>query len=147
MMGDEKEYGGDVTCVDAHRAATNNRMSTIIDVRTKHEWQTIGIPFLENGQNSIGFIEWQKFPEMQFNDTFVADVEKFISAKGASKSDPIYLLCRTGGRSKNAAIALTQAGFTQAKNILSGFEGVPDENGERGTIEGWQFNKLPWKKE
>jgi hypothetical protein len=37
-------------------------------------------------------------------------------------------------------------GYTQAFNILSGFEGQPDDSGQRGNINGWQADGLPWTK-
>ena len=41
----------------------------------------------------------------------------------SDKAAPVLLLCRSGARSRAAAIALTRAGFAQAFNIADGFEG------------------------
>ena len=55
------------------------------------------------------------------------------------------LLCRSGARSRAAAIALTEAGFAQAFNIAGGFEGDMDGEGHRGNREGWKAENLPWR--
>lgn len=39
---------------------------------------------------------------------------------GAKKDSPLYLICRSGGRSMQAAQALERAGFTQLVNIEGG---------------------------
>src|SRR3546814_2640793 len=46
------------------------------------------------------FISWQVYPEMARNANFEADVD----ALGVKKDAPIYFLCRTGGRSRAAAV-------------------------------------------
>jgi rhodanese-related sulfurtransferase len=55
------------------------------------------------------------------------------------------LLCRSGARSRAAAIALTGAGFAQAFNIGDGFEGDVDPQGHRGNRNGWKAANLPWR--
>lgn len=51
---------------------------------------------------------------------FVEHVKKLFP----NKSTPIYVLCRTGVRSVGAANLLTDAGYTQVRNIWEGFWGV-----------------------
>jgi rhodanese-related sulfurtransferase len=55
------------------------------------------------------------------------------------------LFCRSGVRSHHAAIAVTQAGYTNAYNVLQGFEGDKNPNGQRNTLGGWRAAGLPWK--
>ena len=43
-----------------------------------------------------------------------------------------------------AAEAATKAGFTNAFNILEGFEGDLDADTRRGSLGGWRFHALPW---
>jgi rhodanese-related sulfurtransferase len=57
----------------------------------------------------------------------------------------VLVMCRSGARSRAAAIALTQAGFRQAINIGDGFEGDMDEDGHRGNRNGWKQADLPWR--
>jgi rhodanese-related sulfurtransferase len=53
-------------------------------------------------------------------------------------------LCRSGVRSRDAAIAMTAAGFKACYNVASGFEGDKDAAGHRGTVSGWKVDGLPW---
>ena len=57
----------------------------------------------------------------------------------------VLVICRSGARSRAAAIALTRAGFTQAFNIAGGFEGDADAQGHRGNLNGWKASDLPWR--
>jgi rhodanese-related sulfurtransferase len=57
----------------------------------------------------------------------------------------VLLLCRSGGRSRAAAIALTGAGFKACYNIVEGFEGDRDGLGHRGSVGGWKAAGLPWR--
>jgi rhodanese-related sulfurtransferase len=54
-------------------------------------------------------------------------------------------LCRSGVRSRAAAIAMTRAGFSRAYNIAGGFEGDLDGERHRGAANGWKAAGLPWK--
>lgn len=56
----------------------------------------------------------------QTNEDFVAYVERIIP----NKDTPIYTLCRTGVRSVGAANILTDAGYTNVRNIWEGFVGI-----------------------
>jgi rhodanese-related sulfurtransferase len=69
----------------------------------------------------------------------MSDLEALVS-----KSAVIMLLCRSGVRSHHAAIALTQAGYAHAYNVLQGFEGDKDPNGQRNKLGGWRAAGLPW---
>lgn len=53
-------------------------------------------------------------------DAFVRYVESIIP----NKNTPIYTLCRTGVRSVGAANVLTDAGYTNVRNIWEGFVGI-----------------------
>ncbi|MNN95427.1 hypothetical protein D3C81_2142330 [compost metagenome] len=56
----------------------------------------------------------------------------------------VVLLCRSGVRSVAAAQRATALGL-EAYNILEGFEGDADENGQRGRLGGWRLAGLPWR--
>jgi rhodanese-related sulfurtransferase len=64
---------------------------------------------------------------------------------GADKDAPVLFLCRSGARSRSAAIALTQAGYGRAYNVAGGFEGDLDGDRHRGHKNGWKAAGLPWK--
>jgi rhodanese-related sulfurtransferase len=53
-------------------------------------------------------------------------------------------LCRSGGRSHNAAAAAAAAGYAQSFNVLQGFEGDKNDKGQRNTVGGWRAAGLPW---
>ena len=63
----------------------------------------------------------------------------------SAKDAPLYFLCRSGIRSKAAAIAMAEAGFTACFNVAGGFEGPPDDRGHRGGSSGWKAEGLPWR--
>jgi rhodanese-related sulfurtransferase len=56
----------------------------------------------------------------QPGEDFVAYVESIVP----NKDTPIYTMCRTGVRSVGAAELLTEAGYTEVRNIWEGFVGI-----------------------
>jgi rhodanese-related sulfurtransferase len=90
-------------------------------------------------------IEWQSYPSMQINPDFIADAAEQLQAAGAGPDTPVLFLCRSGARSRAAAVAMTRAGFHKAFNIAGGFEGDLDGEGHRGKINGWKATGLPWR--
>ena len=53
-------------------------------------------------------------------------------------------MCRTGGRSHNAAAIAAEMGFAEAYNMLEGFEGEANADKQRTLINGWKHAGLPW---
>ena len=60
------------------------------------------------------------------------------------KGAPLLMICRSGARSRSAAIALTAAGYGPCFNIKDGFEGALDPERHRGSAAGWKAEGLPW---
>jgi rhodanese-related sulfurtransferase len=112
-----------------------------VDVRTRAEWNFVGKPDLSGLGRQAHFVEWQDFPAGTPDPGFVA---KAAAALTASKDAPVLFLCRSGGRSRAAAIAMTAAGYSRAYNIAGGFEGDLDRDGHRGSKNGWKAAGLPW---
>lgn len=137
-------YAGDVECRDAWDALASDPDAVLVDVRTVPEWNFVGIPDLAGIGKSVVLIEWQSYPAMTVNDRFVAELEEALSARGVDRSAPVYFLCRSGARSRSAAMAATTAGFSAAHNVPGGFEGPLDESRHRGTGGGWKASGLPW---
>ena len=133
-------YAGDVTPTQAYAAATGPDEALLVDVRTKAEWTYVGVPVLEGAAHDVAFVEWSTFPDGRLNEAFVEEVR----AAGLGPGRPVYLLCRSGVRSKAAADALTDAGLGPAYNVLEGFEGPHDHEGHR-TLGGWKDAGLPWR--
>lgn len=70
-----------------------------------------------------------------------------IVSSGVVKTAPLIFICRSGGRSKSAAIALTKAGYKHCYNLAGGFEGPHDNAKHRGSVAGWKAAGLPWTQE
>lgn len=126
-------YGGALTPQEAHELLQLAPNARLIDVRTHAECDWVGrVP------NAIE-IEWLSYPGMQPNPHFVQTLKHSLS------SDTLLLfMCRSGARSSAAAKAATEAGFPECYNVLEGFEGDKDANGQRNKCGGWRVAGLPW---
>ncbi len=136
------EYAGDISADDAWKQLQGDPKAQLIDVRTMAEWNFVGVPDLGGLGRKVHCVEWQSFPTGAQNPGFVAEAS---AALGADKSAPVLLICRSGARSRAAAIALTRAGFEKAFNVAGGFEGDTDGEGHRGRVNGWKAANLPWR--
>ena len=106
----------------------------MVDVRTRAELDWVGrVP------DAVG-IEWVIYPGMKSNANFIAQLEQQVD-----KEALVMFICRSGVRSHNAAIAATQAGYSDCYNVLEGFEGDKDADGHRNVLNGWRKRELPWE--
>jgi len=135
------DYAGDLSVTEAWELLSQSRAAQLVDVRTAAEWAFVGLPDLTSLGRTVQRVEWVSFPTMAPNPGFVSDV---MAAAGDDKSAPILFLCRSGARSRSAAMALTAAGYTKAFNIAGGFEGDLNDCRQRGKINGWKAEGLPW---
>lgn len=115
--------------------------AVLCDVRTEAEWLFVGVPDLADLAKVVTMIPWQVYPSMAQNAGFV---EK-LAASGLTPEHRIFFICRTGGRSRAAALAAQAAGFPDCYNVADGFEGPVDPDGHRGTVAGWKAEDLPWR--
>lgn len=138
---DSLAYAGDVTPSEAWSALTQNETSQLVDVRTQAEWAFSGIPSLDTIQKTVKTISWKFYPQFNVNPDFIAQLEAAVP----DKTTPLYFLCKTGGRSTDAAIAATKAGYQHCFNIEGGFEGDINSNHQRGQVNGWKASRLPWQ--
>lgn len=134
-------YAGDISAMEAWEKLAGDPRAQLVDVRTLAEWNFVGVPDLSSLGRQVHCIEWQQFPSGARNPGFVAEAAQVLSDKDA----PVMLLCRSGARSRAAAIALTQAGYAHAFNVAGGFEGDIDDQGHRGNRDGWKAGSLPWR--
>jgi rhodanese-related sulfurtransferase len=134
------DYAGDVDVTEAWRRLSEDPEAVLIDVRTTAEWNFVGLPDLSPLEKQVLQSEWKSFPSMALNPDFLAKVEQADIDKNAA----VLLLCRSGQRSRDAAIRLTAAGYKNCYNVAGGFEGDKNAAGHRGTVGGWQFAGLPW---
>jgi len=126
-------YAGALLPAEAHALMQGLPEAKLIDVRTRAELEWVGqVP------GSL-VIEWNTWPGGGRNPNFIAEFEASIG-----KNAIAMFLCRSGVRSHHAAIAVTKAGHSNAYNVLQGFEGDKDQNGQRNKLGGWRAASLPW---
>ncbi|HYC49104.1 MAG TPA: rhodanese-like domain-containing protein [Burkholderiales bacterium] len=125
-------YEGAVTPQEAHELV-QQAGAKLVDVRTRAELEWVGrIPGAVE-------VELLTYPGGRPNPDFVQQLEQKVP-----KDAPVLFICRSGGRSHNAATMATQAGYVEAFNVLEGFEGDKDASGHRNTKGGWRHAGLPW---
>src|SRR5689334_2977506 len=85
-------YRGAVTPAEAHELVKNHPNTTLVDVRTRAEWDYVGrIPGAVE-------IEILSYPGNRPNPAFISELEQKVS-----KDATVLFICRSGGRSHNAA--------------------------------------------
>jgi rhodanese-related sulfurtransferase len=127
-------YAGALLPAEAYNLMQGLPEAKLVDVRTRAELEWVGrVP-------DAVLVEWNTWPSGSRNLNFIAEFEALIP-----KNAIAMLFCRSGVRSHHAAIAVTQAGYTSAYNVLQGFEGDKNPNGQRNTLGGWRAAGLPWK--
>ena len=125
-------FAGGIAPRDA-LALVESGHAVLVDVRSAEERKFVGyVP------GSV-HVAWATGTSLTRNPRFARELE----AK-TGKDAVVLLLCRSGNRSALAAEAATKAGFSNAFNVLEGFEGQLDEQQRRGTQDGWRFLGLPW---
>ena len=134
-------YAGDVSPATAWKILGERSDAVLIDVRTRAEWNYVGLPDLASIGKKPALLEWQVFPSMQPNQDFVSA----LSGAVADKDAPMLFLCRSGARSAAAAKAMTAAGYSSCFNVADGFEGPLDAQAKRGAAAGWKAAGLPWR--
>ncbi|MET3811388.1 rhodanese-like domain-containing protein [Arthrobacter sp. UYEF3] len=130
-------YAADLTPQEAW--AKLGAGATLVDVRTKAEWEQVGVPVTTSATDSRRdplFVQWNLAGGTP-NPQFLAQLREQAPAPDAE----LVFLCRSGVRSVAAANAAAAAGYT-AYNVLEGFEGEPDRSGAR-TVNGWKNRGLP----
>ncbi len=126
-------YTGLVTPEESSVLLEKNEHAVLVDVRTHAELEFVG--------KILGavHIEWASYPGMRINSGFSKLLEKQVD-----KEALVIFVCRTGGRSHNAATLAATLGFSEAYNMLEGFEGDANTEMQRTQINGWRHAGLPW---
>jgi rhodanese-related sulfurtransferase len=137
-------YAGDIDAKDAWSALSDTREAMLIDVRTAAEWSYVGLPSLASIGKAPLLVAWDEFPSGQLVPNFIGRLKAELAKHGAGQDAPLYFLCRSGNRSRHAAIAATAAGYGHSYNIALGFEGRLDADRHRGTAGSWKAENLPW---
>ncbi len=137
-------YAGDMLSTDAYGFLAGEATATLIDVRTQAEWAYVGVPDLSLLGKTALFLEWQSFPSMQVDERFAVRLSSLLETVGTTRGAPLVFLCRSGVRSRHAAVVMTNAGWAPCFNISDGFEGPLDARRHRGVVCGWKAAGLPW---
>ena len=130
----ELPYSGALTPEEAWEVWQSAAAAKLVDIRTRAEWDWVGrIP------GAIE-IEWQTYPDGAPNPDFLTQLSRQVDPEAT-----LLLICRSGVRSHHAACLASDAGYTECYNVLEGFEGSLDANGQRGHVGGWRLAGLPWR--
>lgn len=127
-------YSGALMPDEALAVLQQVSQSRLVDVRTSAEWQFVG------GPEPAVRLEWKSWPGMVPNPHFLTQLRNQVDAE-----DVLLFLCRSGGRSHEAAALAAGNGFAECYNILEGFEGDLDDTQKRGGRNGWKARGLPWR--
>lgn len=136
-------YAGDLSPRESWDLLSTDAQGQLVDVRTVAEWNFVGVPDLSSLKRRVLFCELQRFPAGS-NPDFVEEVVEALKQSNYRKGAPLLMICRSGARSRAAAIALTAAGYAPCFNIKDGFEGALDAERHRGAAAGWKAEGLPW---
>ena len=126
----------DLTPKEAWSLLQSEPDALLIDIRMEIESMYVGRP------PGAVHVAWYEYPEFTPNPPQF--VEQVMHEAGR-KDRTVLVLCRSGQRSVDAALALEQHGFTQVINVLHGFEGDLDAAFHRSTVNGWRHDGLPWE--
>ena len=133
---------------EAWKILKENSDSLLIDVRTKEEYDFVGFADLTSiNSNRSLFLPWRIYPNMAMNESFTEDLSILISKifiNHKPKNIDLLFICRSGGRSMEAALFMSDFGYN-CYNIIGGFEGAIDSFGHRGTTSSWKAENLPWR--
>jgi len=138
-------YAGDISARDAWEALRRSEPAVLVDVRSRAEWIFVGVPVLSSIGKSTVLVDWNDFATGTVVPDFVGRLKTALSNSDAATDAPLYFICRSGNRSRNAAIAATAAGFAPCYNIAHGFEGDLDTERHRNTPGSWKAEGLPWE--
>ena len=119
-------YAGDISPTDTFAALQADPQAVLVDVRTSAEWAYVGVPDLARVGRDAILIEWVTYPGGARNDNFVDQLREAGIAEGQS----VYFLCRSGVRSKHAAVGL----FLYSRNASAKQEGIKTVEIARGAI-------------
>lgn len=135
------KYRGDLVIPEAWDILKQQPDACLIDVRTSEELIFTGAPWLDEINKELIHIPWRFFPNMELNTSFGETIQQNIPNSALI----LLFICRSGGRSREAAMYTTKLGYENCYNIVNGFEGEPDNNHHRGTLMSWKAYGLPWR--
>lgn len=138
-------YAGDISAKDAWQALSRSDPAVLVDVRSRAEWIYVGVPILSSIGKSTLLIEWNDFATGMVVPDFVGRLQAALAENEVAADAPLYFICRSGNRSRKAAIEATAAGHPNCYNVAQGFEGNLDAARHRNTPGSWKAEGLPWE--
>lgn len=136
-----------ISAADVFALLKKDKNSVLIDVRTFEEFNFVGTANSAEFDGRMILNPWKLTMAMKENPTFATNLEEMLTKLFGNKSKEakLFFICRTGGRSDAAARFANSLGYINCFNVTSGFEGDLDPNEQRGKVNGWKAEKLPWK--
>lgn len=138
------KYAGDVSCEVAWADLERSPQAMLVDVRTAAEWAYVGVPSLTPIGKATILIEWDRFPSGELVPDFLGRLRSALDKAGVGRDASLYFICRSGNRSRHAAIAATTGGYVRCFNVEYGFEGRLSPERHRATQGSWKASGLPW---
>lgn len=137
-----------LTPTEAHAALQADPEILFVDVRDPIEISYVGHPEGLDRIIPLRVATHEVDPESHqyktvANPDVVAEFDALLAEAGKTRSDPVFVTCRSGNRSAVAARLLIAAGYTNVWNLVEGFEGGRDAAGAR-LVDGWRNAGLPW---
>jgi rhodanese-related sulfurtransferase len=137
-------YAGNIGARAAFDELARIPEATLVDVRTRAEWTYVGVPDLGGIGKQTVLVEWDEFPSGRLVEDFAGRLKGELETRGIGSDAPLYFICRSGARSRHAAIAATAAGFARCFNVEFGLEGRLGPDRHRATAGSWKAEGLPW---
>lgn len=140
-MTDRDDDIPEVTPDRVHESLLEDRDALLLDVRSRVEFDYVGHP------PGAVHVAIKEFPDWEVDPEFVGKASAALCATAGrdARALPVFVMCRSGGRSRAAARLLRAAGYERVANVAEGFEGDRDEAGHRNTVNGWRARGLPWE--
>ncbi len=131
---------------EAWKILSEDAQSVLVDVRTRPEWNFVGVPDLSDAGKDVILLEWKSWPDMAQDPGFAGALMQEV----AGLPSRFLFICRSGARSMQAAEAvagaLAASGTTaECINVAEGFEGDLDADDHRGGLNGWKARGLAWR--
>ena len=130
-----------ITASAAWRWLQSDSTIRLIDIRSTQEFLFVGHPV---GAVHVPYIDE---PDWEPNPCFTAQVRDLLPVVvdlKVKREDLIFLICRSGERSKAAGQVLIEAGVDNVFSSIDGCEGPLNEHAHRSGISGWRYDGLPW---
>ena len=142
-------YAGDLLAIDAYAAARRQSTSVLIDVRTQAEWALRRAPDHSSARQDAIF---RGMAELSFDGRSDAELRRApVEARSRPRASSAALrslfLCRSGARSRHAAIAMTAARAGRLLQCLGRIRGPAwTLQRRRSAVGGWKAGDCPGRR-